>query len=111
MSSHFEVLDSAKMLKAGVEAVSDRANIGYIPGVGLVVAAEWMGDMDLATIRRRLEALSVGMSATVEGLGHGERVFICWSGAEFGEDAHYVVLGIKPDVPGSLEVYVDGKMT
>lgn len=109
MASHIELFESASMLKAAVESVSDRATVGHFPGFGLVIAAEWVGSMDVAKIRRRLQALLVGVAATVEGLPPDERIAVSWVGAEFGEKSHHLVFSVRPDDPGSLEVFVDGK--
>jgi hypothetical protein len=109
MASHVDLFESASMLKAAVESVSDRATVGHIPGYGLVITAEWMGNMDAAKTRRRLQALLVGVAPTVEGLAPDERIAVSWFGTAFGEKSHHLVFSIRPDDPGSLEVFVDGK--
>ena len=81
MSVHVEVLESASMLKAALESVSDRTSAGYVPELGLVIVSEWLGEMDLAKTRRRLQALVVGMAGTIEGLGPNDSITVAWAGA------------------------------
>jgi hypothetical protein len=108
MPFQLDLIESAQMLKAGVDSVSDRTTVGHLPGVGLVVVAEWVGEMDFAKTRRRLEALVVGMAATIEGLGPDELVTVAWLGTPFGGSPRQLVVTVKPNDRGALEVFVDG---
>jgi hypothetical protein len=108
MPYEIALIESAQMLKAGVESVSDRVTVGHVPGQGLFVVAEWLGDMDFAKTQRRLRALVMGMAPTLEGLDDGEWVTLAWLGTEYSKSPRQLVIKMRPSDPNSLEVFVDG---
>ena len=104
------VVASSAMLRGALEAMSEQATQAHLAGRGLVLTAEWVGDLDLPRAVDDLRALVIGLSGTVRGLAPGETVTLAWLAKQgYGHPWCQVLVEMRPEELESLTVHVDGR--
>jgi len=107
----YAIVTSSAMIRGALEAMSDDTAPAYFPGKGLLLSAEWVGDIDLPRMVANVRDIVLGLSGTVRELGPDETVSVAWlGGPSGGPEWHQVVAAMRPGAPASLVVRVDGRI-
>jgi hypothetical protein len=104
------VVESAAPFDGAIESISSLTTIAHLPGYGLNVNGRGARDYELEVVVDQLRNIVVGLSALVRGLDDNDWVSVHWQGKSFMADADYVVVRVKPGLPDTLEIYVNGTL-
>jgi hypothetical protein len=106
------IAQSAAPFDGAVGSLSDRTIITYLPGYGLNVNSNYLGDFDANSIRQQLVGIVTGLAGLVHGLADNDFVSVAWNGRGYGGGnvVHFVVR-VRPADLTSLEVFENGVRT
>lgn len=103
------ITESAAPFEGAIGSLSSRTIITYLPGYGLNVNADYLGDYDASLIRQQLVGIVSGLAGLVQGLAENDFVSVAWNGRGFGgRNVVHFVVRMRPGDVTSLEVFENG---